>query len=81
MKLFLIFFGIFATAQTQAFKLISLGDFEFVQKKEVYGVNAEVLQKKIGKDQSQYKLIYTFTDWCKPCREMMPQIKIGRAHV
>ena len=74
MKLFLIFFGIFATAQTQAFKLISLGDFEFVQKKEVYGVNAEVLQKKIGKDQSQYKLIYTFTDWCKPCREMMPQI-------
>lgn len=49
MKLFLIFFGIFATAQTQAFKLISLGDFEFVQKKEVYGVNAEVLQKKLEK--------------------------------
>ena len=74
MKLFLIFFYIFTTAQAQAFKLISSSDFEVVQKKEVYGINAEILQKKIGKDQHHYKLIYTFTDWCKPCREMMPQI-------
>ena len=74
MKIFLIFFGILTTAQTQAFKLIGLSDFEIVQKREVYGVNAEVLQKKIGENQNKYKLIYTFTDWCKPCREMMPEI-------
>lgn len=65
------------TAQFNIIKVDTLKDAEFgnLEKNSFYQVDdASKLRYFIKKSDKNYKIVYTFTDWCKPCREKFPKI-------
>ena len=42
--------------------------------KNFYGTNHKFLQHYINSSAKKYKMVFTFTEWCKPCREKHPEI-------
>lgn len=67
----------FLAAQFKIIKVDTLKDSDFgqLEKNSFYQVDdASKLKYFINKSQKKYKMVYTFTDWCKPCREKFPKI-------
>ncbi len=53
---------------------IKYNSFQDLEKKTFYGTDYKNLKYYIRSSEKPYKLIFTFTDWCKPCREKHPSI-------
>lgn len=64
-------------AQSNVIKVDTLKDTDYslLKNKAFYEVDdAAKLKFFINKSDKKYKMVYTFTDWCKPCREKFPKI-------
>lgn len=65
------------SAQTNVTKVDTLlnMDYSSLNSKVFYEVDdADKLKFYINTSEKKYKMVYTFTDWCKPCREKFPTI-------
>ena len=77
LRLVLVFFVGWMNAQQ---KIERLDTLKFKNKTQLQNNafyladDASILKYFIKASDKKFKMVYTFTDWCKPCREKFPQI-------
>lgn len=71
---FLILFSL--NAQSQQLDVIRFNDVEVadIENYNVYLIDNDDFDSLLNVGNSEYKLIYTYAAWCKPCVETLPKI-------
>ena len=77
MKLIFSFLILFTLkAQSQQIEIIKFNaaDTSSIADNNVYLINNEDFDELLNLGSSEYKLVYTYAAWCKPCVETLPEV-------